>query len=294
MHPSLNLLQTARLAFCGLFALAAAGSATAQTGVGLVLSSAATHTFPETTVGTTTTFTVTLTNSVAAAQTAYFGGLAAPFSLTSSAPISVAANGTTTLTLQFSPTATGTFTDTLTVVGNIFGSASLILTGTGIEVDLDYASTALAFPATALGATSTATVAVHNVGDGTALLSAPVFSHPAFSLVAESSTLSIGEGESGTLTFAFAPTAAGNYSETVTIASNDPNEPSVTLTLSATAVSEVSGEVCNTTWTLANSPYTLVGNVTVPVGCTLTIEPGVSVFGETHSIIVFVILNLLN
>jgi len=286
MHPSLNLLQTARLAFCGLFALAAAGSATAQTGVGLVLSSAATHTFPETTVGTTTTFTVTLTNSVAAAQTAYFGGLAAPFSLTSSAPIAIPGSGTTTLTLQFSPTATGTFTDTLTVVGNIFGSASLILTGTGIEVDLDYASTALAFPATALGATSTTTVAVHNVGDGTALLSAPVFSHPAFSLVTESSTLSIAEGESGTLTFSFAPTAAGNYSETVTIASNDPNEPSVTLTLSATAVSEVSGEVCNTTWTLANSPYTLVGNVTVPAGCTLTIEPGVVVNGD-ENIIVF-------
>ena len=109
MHPSLNLLQTARLAFCGLFALAAAGSATAQTGVGLVLSSAATHTFPETTVGTTTTFTVTLTNSVAAAQTAYFGGLAAPFSLAASAPISIPGSGTTTLTLQFSPTATGTF-----------------------------------------------------------------------------------------------------------------------------------------------------------------------------------------
>jgi hypothetical protein len=281
-HSTARRLQSGLIVLCGLFA--AGLPAAAQTGVGLVLNSGPTHTFAQTTVGTTTTFSVTLTNNVATTQTAYFGGLAAPFSLAAAAPVSVAAGGSTTLTVQFSPTTTGTFTDTLTVVGNIFGQASLIVTGQGIQVDLDYTATSLAFPSTALGATSTATVTVLNVGDGTALLSAPSFSHPAFSLDAGASTLTIPEGESGTLTFVFAPTAAGSYSESVTIASNDPTNPSVTLTLTATAVSEVSGEVCNTVWTLANSPYTLVDNVTVPAGCTLTIEPGVVVNLEGNGI----------
>ncbi len=40
----------------------------------------------------------------------------------------------------------------------------------------------------------------------------------------------------------------------------------------------VSGNItANTTWTKANSPYTLVGNVGVPSAYTLTIEPGVTV-----------------
>ncbi|MDI6802492.1 MAG: right-handed parallel beta-helix repeat-containing protein [Bacteroidota bacterium] len=43
----------------------------------------------------------------------------------------------------------------------------------------------------------------------------------------------------------------------------------------------------NTTWTLANSPYRVVGNVTVNTGVTLTIEPGVVVkFDSTLSITV--------
>ena len=33
----------------------------------------------------------------------------------------------------------------------------------------------------------------------------------------------------------------------------------------------------NTTWTVANSPYVLDGNVTVAAGVTLTIDPGVIV-----------------
>lgn len=43
------------------------------------------------------------------------------------------------------------------------------------------------------------------------------------------------------------------------------------------AGTEVSGTIGTQTWTQANSPYWITGNVTVPAGSTLTIEPGVQV-----------------
>jgi hypothetical protein len=46
----------------------------------------------------------------------------------------------------------------------------------------------------------------------------------------------------------------------------------------------VSGTIStNTTWTLANSPYVMTGNVSVSAGVTLTIEPGVRVEANSSS-----------
>jgi len=50
------------------------------------------------------------------------------------------------------------------------------------------------------------------------------------------------------------------------------------------AATNVSGTIStNTTWTAANSPYVMTGNVTVNAGVTLTIEPGVTVQGCPES-----------
>ena len=59
------------------------------------------------------------------------------------------------------------------------------------------------------------------------------------------------------------------------------------ITLSATGISEVSGDICDMVWTADNSPYTLVGDVVVPEGCTLTLEAGTEVIGNDYDIEVF-------
>jgi hypothetical protein len=57
------------------------------------------------------------------------------------------------------------------------------------------------------------------------------------------------------------------------------------------AASSIGGTIGTSTWTMANSPYTLTGNVIMSSGATLTIQPGVTVNLDRYQIIVNGILN---
>jgi parallel beta-helix repeat protein len=53
---------------------------------------------------------------------------------------------------------------------------------------------------------------------------------------------------------------------------------SLCLGLGTAMAVEHSGTVCDETWTAADNPHNIVGNVTVPAGCSLTIEAGAEIF----------------
>ena len=248
-----------------------------QTGTGVVLLTDASHTFTPTTVDSTSTFEFQLQNTVGIAQTVYFGGLDGPFALADNTPVDVESQGLIDLSISFTPGAVGTFSDTLEVVGSIFGNAELILSGDGIQVQLELTTDALTFDVTPIGQTNTQMLTLSSVGDGAAVIGNFSFSTPVFSLDSSNTDLSIGEGESGTLSVVFAPVGAGVFSETVTFETNDPNNQFVTIALQATSISEVSGEVCNVTWALADSPFTLVENIVIPESCVLTVEAGTEI-----------------
>jgi hypothetical protein len=122
-----------------------------QTGTGVVLITDGSYQFTPTTVDSTSTFDFQLTNTVGVAQTVYFGGLSTPFALINNAPVEVAPQDTIDLSISFTPESTGTHSDTLEVIGGIFGSAELIVSGNGIQVQLSWTPEILVFDTTAIG-----------------------------------------------------------------------------------------------------------------------------------------------
>ncbi|HHZ82279.1 MAG TPA: hypothetical protein EYN64_06120, partial [Flavobacteriales bacterium] len=120
----------------------------AQTGTGIVLLTGPTHTFTPTTVDSASSFDFQLVNTVAIEQTVLFGGLNAPFALADNTPQVVAASDTLDLSISFTPSSIGAFSDTLNVVGTIFGDAMLVVSGDGIQVQLTWVSDTLQFATT--------------------------------------------------------------------------------------------------------------------------------------------------
>lgn len=258
-----------------------------QTGTGVVLLTEESHTFTPTTVDSTSVFNFQLQNTVGVSQTIYFGGLDAPFQLSESMPIELDSMGLADLSIAFTPELVGTFSDTLEVIGSIFGSAEVVVNGDGIQVSFEWSADSLLFETTPIGQTDTQSLSLASVGDGAAVIGNFEFSNDIFSVDSLNSDLNVAEGATGSLSITFAPTGAGVFEETVTFETNDPNNQFVTLTLQATSISEVSGEVCNAVWSLADSPFTLVGDVVVPEGCSLTIEPGVIVQGQGYMLNIY-------
>ena len=260
------------------------GVSWAQTGTGVVLLTEDSFTFTPTTVDSTTVFNLQLKNTVGVPQTIFFGGLDAPFELSSNLPIELASQDTLDFSIAFTPEAVGTFSDTLEVLGSIFGEAALVVSGDGIQVNFEWSPDTLNFNTTPIGQTDTQIVELSSIGDGAAVIGNFQFSNDIFSVDSAGTDFEIAEGESGTLSITFAPTGAGVFDESVTFETNDPNNQFVTLLLQATSISEVSGDVCNVTWSLADSPFTLVDDVNIPESCTLTVEAGTEIITNGYTI----------
>jgi len=275
-----------------LFAAFISTSFLAQTGAGIVLQTEPFYTFTPTTVGDETTFNFQLINTVAIEQSVLFGGLDAPFALADDAPQIVSAADTLDLSITFSPTSIDAFSDTLNLVGTIFGNAMLVVSGDGIQVVLEWSVENVSFATTPLGQTSIdESLVFSSVGDGTGILEVTSISTPEFSVEfidpengSEFIPGSIPEDEQRVVRLYFSPSIAGNTSGQITFASNDPNSPEIIISVNGDGLSEVSGEFCDATWSLINSPFTLLGDVTVPEGCSLTIEPGVEVNMGGHNL----------
>ena len=191
-----------------------------------------------TTGSTSSAQTVTVSNPTSSAASVSSIAASGDFAQTSTCGSSIAANGSCTVSVKFTPTATGSRTGTLTVnAGGVTNSVSLSGTGTssGGSATLAASPSSLSFGNQAVGSTSAAqTVTVTNTGGAAASVSSVSATGP----FASTSTCgaSIAAGASCTVSVTFTPTAAGAASGNVTVSSNATN-PTLTVALSGTGTS---------------------------------------------------------
>jgi hypothetical protein len=222
--------------------LSLSGTGTAS---GPVVSFSAAPTFPSEPVGTASPAqSVTVTNTGNANLT--FTGITTigPFAIatsgtTCSTSSPVAASGTCTVALTFTPTSIGTNTGSLALTDNATGSPqSLTLTGTGTGAVVSL-SAAPTFPSEPVGTASPAqTVTVTNTGNANLTFTAIGTTGP-FAIASSGTTCSTSSpvAASGTCTVAitFTPTSVGTNSGSLSFTDNASGSPQ-TVTLTGTGV----------------------------------------------------------
>ena len=187
---------------------------------------------------------VTVSNPTGSAAPVSAISASGDFAETSTCGSSIAAGGSCTVAVTFTPTATGSRTGTLTVnAGGTTNTVSLSGTGTtsggGGSATLTAAPTSLSFGSMAVGSTGgPQTVTVTNTGSAAASVSSVSAGAP----FTQTNTCgsSIAAGGSCTVSVSYTPTATGASSANLTVASNATN-PSLTVALTGTGTSSSGG-----------------------------------------------------
>jgi hypothetical protein len=206
--------------------------------------------------GTTTAAqTVTVSNPTNAAASVSSISASGDFAQTNTCGTSIAANGSCTVSVKFSPTAAGTRTGSLTVnAGGVTNTVSLTGTGTAPGPVLAAAPASLSFAQTIVGSTAAAqTVTVTNSGTTAATVSG-VAAAGDFSQT--NNCTSIAVGGSCAVTVTFKPTAAGTRTGTLTVTSNANNSP-LTVALSGSGINSTTNIAAGqpASASSVNSPY---------------------------------------
>jgi hypothetical protein len=216
---------------------------------------------PQVTGTTSTAQSVTVSNPTSAAASVSSISTTGAFAQTNNCGSSIAANGSCTVSVTFSPTATGTSTGSLTVnAGGVTSTVSLTGTGTAPGPVLSASPASLSFPSTLVGSTAASqTVTVTNSGTTAATVSS-VAATGAFSQTNNCTTIAV--NGSCTVTVKFAPTAGGTNSGTLTVNSNANNNP-LTVGLTGNGISSTTNIALNQPVTASSDYETYVpANVT--------------------------------
>jgi hypothetical protein len=186
-------------------------------------------------------------------------------------PFVIPAGGQRSVGLRFSPSSAGPASGSLSIASSDPNQPTIRATVHGIGIlkmdpDVAVSPKTLDFGSLNVGQTKDLTLTVQNYGPGVLHISSMRSSNAAFQ-VTTGSLPAIAAGDSQTVTIRFAPSGAGSQTGTVTLATDDPLNPSVSVSLiGAIGATSPSGG------SLAVSPTTLdFGSVNTGQGKDLTL-----------------------
>jgi centrosomal CEP192-like protein/ASPM-SPD-2-Hydin domain-containing protein/HYDIN/CFA65/VesB family protein/beta-propeller repeat-containing protein len=151
----------------------------------------------------------------------------------------LAAGSSCTLNYTFTPTATGTVTAVITIASDApMAANAATISGMGTAPVVSLQQTNLTFPPMLLGTKApTPSVVVQNKGTAPLIVNmAQTNATSPFSLAGPTCSSPVIPSGSCLIGVTFNPTAAGSATGTLTIYTNDPKTPSVTVSLSGSAV----------------------------------------------------------
>ena len=257
------------------------GAATAVSSPQLTVS-AASLTFGNVTVNTTSTQPVTLTSTGTAPVTISSASLTGTSFTMSGAtfPITVNPNQSVTLHVRFDPTSTGAATGQLAIQSDSSTDSTAVvnLSGTGAAVanpQLTVSAASLTFGNVTVNTASTQPVTLTSTGTAPVAISSAALTGTGFTMSGATPPVTLNPNQSVTLNVQFDPTSTGAAAGQLTIQSNSSTNSTAVVNLSGTgavapnpqltisAASLTFGEV--TVNTASTQPVTLTSTGTAPV-----------------------------
>ncbi|HTU34385.1 MAG TPA: choice-of-anchor D domain-containing protein [Candidatus Acidoferrum sp.] len=211
-------------------------------------------------VGATAKQTVTITNSGTASESVTaITASGTAFSVSGiTLPYTLEAGSSSTFTAEFTPTAAGATTGTLSIVATSGGSDptfTVALSGTGTQAHISLSPSSVSFGTVTTGQSNSQPVTISNSGNAALTVASYAVTGSGFSVTGLTTPLTVQPGKTASFNIAFGPTSAGNVTGSISLSSNAPNSPTA-LALTGTAAAA--------TATLSVSPSSLAfGNIAV-------------------------------
>jgi formylglycine-generating enzyme required for sulfatase activity len=153
-------------------------------------------------------------------------------------------NETRSINVTFNPNTTGQFSESVTIISDDpdENSLALTLTGTGVSPppvltpDISLSVASLNFGDVTMGQSQSHTFSISNVGNAV-LAIGTITSSSTQIVLSEVGSFTLSGGELRTITVTFSPGTIGDFSENITINTNDPDESTLVITLVGTGLS---------------------------------------------------------
>jgi hypothetical protein len=220
-----------------------------QTATALFQVNPASVSFGKITIGKQATQTVTVSNVGTVALNITQASISnAQFSVSgTNFPLALAAGQSSALSVNVTPTAAANLSGMLTLTGDGGSSpvaVSLSATAvSGTQPQLSLNSASINFGTVSTGQKGIANLTFSNLGSADLTVSVISMTGSAFGITGITTPKTISAGQSVQAAISFSPTTAGSASGSISITSNDPSHPAVTVTLEGTGSTTATGQL---------------------------------------------------